>query len=119
MLHPRLVTIVTIVTIVTTVASLTVGCVDGTLPPVTSLADPSNPAAPEAPFSPPPALFGATNPTPGAASAAPLGQAVYVCPMHPQIARDAPGACPICGMTLVPRPRTEPRHDHHDHEGAK
>lgn len=26
----------------------------------------------------------------------------YVCPMHPQIVRDAPGDCPICGMTLVP-----------------
>jgi Cu(I)/Ag(I) efflux system membrane fusion protein len=27
----------------------------------------------------------------------------YVCPMHPQIVRDAPGSCPICGMDLVPR----------------
>ncbi len=27
----------------------------------------------------------------------------YVCPMHPQIVRDEPGTCPICGMTLVPR----------------
>jgi membrane fusion protein, copper/silver efflux system len=27
----------------------------------------------------------------------------YVCPMHPQIVRDAPGACPICGMDLVKR----------------
>ncbi len=25
----------------------------------------------------------------------------YVCPMHPQIIRDAPGNCPLCGMTLV------------------
>ena len=25
----------------------------------------------------------------------------YVCPMHPQIVRDAPSTCPICGMTLV------------------
>lgn len=25
----------------------------------------------------------------------------YVCPMHPQIIRDEPGSCPICGMTLV------------------
>ncbi|GAA4509288.1 efflux RND transporter periplasmic adaptor subunit [Hymenobacter ginsengisoli] len=25
----------------------------------------------------------------------------YTCPMHPQIVRDQPGACPICGMTLV------------------
>lgn len=27
----------------------------------------------------------------------------YVCPMHPQIVRDEPGSCPICGMTLVPK----------------
>jgi membrane fusion protein, copper/silver efflux system len=27
----------------------------------------------------------------------------YVCPMHPQIVRDAPGTCPICGMDLVKR----------------
>ena len=25
----------------------------------------------------------------------------YVCPMHPQIVRHAPGSCPICGMDLV------------------
>jgi len=25
----------------------------------------------------------------------------YTCPMHPQIVRDAPGACPECGMQLV------------------
>ena len=28
--------------------------------------------------------------------------AKYTCPMHPQILRDAPGSCPICGMALVP-----------------
>lgn len=27
---------------------------------------------------------------------------LYTCPMHPQIVRDAPGSCPICGMTLEP-----------------
>ena len=26
---------------------------------------------------------------------------VYTCPMHPEIIRDAPGSCPICGMDLV------------------
>jgi Cu+-exporting ATPase len=26
----------------------------------------------------------------------------YTCPMHPEILRDAPGICPICGMTLEP-----------------
>ena len=28
--------------------------------------------------------------------------AQYTCPMHPQIIRDAPGSCPICGMALEP-----------------
>ena len=27
----------------------------------------------------------------------------YTCPMHPEIVRDRPGACPICGMALEPR----------------
>ena len=27
----------------------------------------------------------------------------YTCPMHPEIVRDAPGSCPICGMALEPR----------------
>ena len=27
----------------------------------------------------------------------------WTCPMHPQIVRDAPGSCPICGMALEPR----------------
>ena len=25
----------------------------------------------------------------------------YTCPMHPEISRDKPGSCPICGMKLV------------------
>ena len=28
---------------------------------------------------------------------------IYTCPMHPEIVRDAPGSCPICGMALEPR----------------
>ena len=27
----------------------------------------------------------------------------YTCPMHPEIVRDAPGDCPICGMALEPK----------------
>jgi Cu+-exporting ATPase len=30
------------------------------------------------------------------------GEAIYTCPMHPQIRHKGPGACPICGMTLDP-----------------
>ena len=36
----------------------------------------------------------------------------YTCPMHPQIVRDAPGTCPICGMALEPvLPSDEPSHE--------
>ena len=28
---------------------------------------------------------------------------IYTCPMHPEIERDKPGACPICGMDLEPK----------------
>ena len=28
---------------------------------------------------------------------------IYTCPMHPQIRRPGPGACPICGMALEPQ----------------
>ncbi len=31
----------------------------------------------------------------------PVG-AQFTCPMHPEIVRDAPGTCPICGMALEP-----------------
>jgi len=36
----------------------------------------------------------------------------YTCPMHPEIIRDAPGPCPICGMALEPvMPSDEPSHE--------
>ena len=28
---------------------------------------------------------------------------IYTCPMHPEIERDHPGDCPICGMSLEPK----------------
>ncbi len=35
---------------------------------------------------------------------APSGAKIeWTCPMHPQIVRESPGACPICGMALEPR----------------
>ena len=43
-------------------------------------------------------------PTAPAIPGAPAGKGIeYTCPMHPQIVRDAPGFCPICGMALEPR----------------
>jgi Cu+-exporting ATPase len=38
-----------------------------------------------------------------AVPAAPDTSVEWTCPMHPEIVRDAPGSCPICGMALEPR----------------
>ncbi|AZY95928.1 heavy metal translocating P-type ATPase (plasmid) [Paracoccus sp. Arc7-R13] len=44
----------------------------------------------------------------GQKKAAPAN-AQYTCPMHPEIVRDVPGDCPICGMALEPMlPSDEP-----------
>jgi Cu+-exporting ATPase len=32
--------------------------------------------------------------------AVPTASTQWICPMHAQIVRDAPGSCPICGMAL-------------------
>ena len=37
------------------------------------------------------------------ALASPTARTEYTCPMHPEIVRNAPGNCPICGMALEPR----------------
>jgi Ni,Fe-hydrogenase III large subunit len=43
----------------------------------------------------------------------------YTCSMHPDVAEDAPGSCPKCGMDLIPREGAAPdasAHGHaHDH----
>lgn len=36
-----------------------------------------------------------------------LGLRQYTCPMHPEIIKDEPGSCPICGMSLEPLMPTE------------
>jgi len=43
-------------------------------------------------------------PPPATRHPPPAGRVVeYICPMDPEIVRDAPGFCPICGMALEPR----------------
>ncbi len=45
-----------------------------------------------------PALTGCKTPEPTTSG----NQAVqYTCPMHPEVVRNSPGNCPICGMALV------------------
>jgi P-type Cu+ transporter len=43
-----------------------------------------------------------------------IAGATYTCPMHPQIRRDAPGNCPICGMTLEPLTITADAQPNHE-----
>ena len=44
-------------------------------------------------------------------SAAPATKIEYTCPMHPEIVRDTPGNCPICGMALEPEMPSEHEDD--------
>ncbi len=50
-----------------------------------------------------PAPAGATAPAPAPATAPGTAtpRAVWRCPLHPDLPRDGPGVCPICGMTLA------------------
>ncbi len=42
----------------------------------------------------------------------------YTCPMHPHILQDAPGKCPLCGMTLEPVMNPDDTHGKHtNHTG--
>jgi len=52
----------------------------------------------------PDAFLGAsTPPVTEAPATTPEKKVEWTCPMHPEIIRDAPGSCPICGMALEPR----------------
>jgi Cu+-exporting ATPase len=42
-------------------------------------------------------------PKPATPAPPPPGVSEWTCPMHPEIVRNAPGTCPICGMALEPR----------------
>ena len=56
-------------------------------------AEPARGGAPTAP-APAPAPLEPPAATPGTK---------WTCPMHPQVVRDGPGSCPICGMALEPQ----------------
>ena len=49
-----------------------------------------------------PGKYLATSPAPSARHDSAMPQGRFTCPMHPEVVRDHPGACPICGMALEP-----------------
>lgn len=51
-------------------------------------------------------------------SGAAQGFQKYTCPMHPQIIQDAPGKCPLCGMTLVPLTNPAAHGEHESHSSG-
>jgi len=83
------------------VAGAVAGC-SGEIAERPAASDPSNAASAEAPFTRPPPY----QPDPVLAPREPPSREPistgYVCPMHPEIRSTKPGACPTCGMTLVP-----------------
>jgi Cu+-exporting ATPase len=58
-------------------------------------------ASPDASLNPPATDPAVQAPAMGALLQAAAGT-IWTCPMHPQIRRDGPGQCPICGMALEP-----------------
>lgn len=41
-------------------------------------------------------------------------EAIYTCPMHPEIRQKGPGSCPICGMALEPEEITMEEPENHE-----
>ena len=63
---------------------------------------------------PAPASFGPAATAPAVIHSPAREGRKYTCPMHPEIIRDVPGACPICGMALepmLPGDDDEPNHE--------
>ena len=50
-----------------------------------------------------PAAYGKGAPTASQPAERSPKKTEWTCPMHPEIVRDGPGSCPICGMALEPR----------------
>ena len=46
-----------------------------------------------------------------------LAEAVFSCPMHPEVQQDRSGICPECGMKLIPTKKSHVHQDHDKHEG--
>ncbi|MEI9994999.1 MAG: heavy metal translocating P-type ATPase [Rhizomicrobium sp.] len=59
-------------------------------------------AACRAKFEAAPDVYVRKTPAAAHASSPAASEAIYTCPMHPQIRHKGPGHCPICGMALEP-----------------
>lgn len=44
----------------------------------------------------------------GGARTGAVAAKAWICPMHPEVVKDRPGDCPICGMRLVPKQDAKP-----------
>ncbi|HYQ28812.1 MAG TPA: efflux RND transporter periplasmic adaptor subunit [Polyangiaceae bacterium] len=67
---------------------------------VAPLPSSSAPPPPQTPAARPPAPRAAARGPAASATQKPVAEDVYSCPMHPEVKRNAPGQCPICGMNL-------------------
>jgi Cu+-exporting ATPase len=66
-----------------------------------------------------PSTYVAPSPAMSVAAGAVLPGTVYTCTMHPEIARNVPGDCPLCGMALVPIAGTGDADDSELHDLAR
>ncbi len=69
--------------------------------------DPARFLTDEARVAPPVSSSSSVSPAPALVAPPRAEGTTYTCPMHPEIVRDRPGACPICGMALEPRAISE------------
>src|SRR6187549_782770 len=48
-----------------------------------------------------------------------MAEQLYTCPMHPEVIKNAPGKCPLCGMNLVLQGKGEGHFHSHQHVVAQ
>ncbi|MCF8469995.1 MAG: heavy metal translocating P-type ATPase [Parvibaculum sp.] len=71
-------------------------------------------ATPEAYLKPQSCCHQGTHDHGAAQPAAAVPGSKYTCPMHPEIVRDGPGSCPICGMALDPMTVSREKPENHE-----
>ena len=83
---------------------LALACSVSAPPRAASSEDPSNPRAPTQPFEPPANTV--AEDVVAKEDKPPPKDVEYACPMG-HVVREAPGVCPVCGMTLEPRKKAK------------